>query len=66
MSDNPTREQRVEAYFDLSARSLAEALVKTEDRIDNLRLRVRKLNALEAAGVDNWEGYDAAVESIDG
>lgn len=66
MTYDVTREQRVEAYFDLPARNLAEALVKAEDRVNNLRARVCKLNALEAAGVDGWEGYEVAMESLDG
>lgn len=61
-----TREGRIESHCHESARWLAESLVKAEDRIENLRARVRKLNALEAAGVDNWEGYDGAMESLDG
>ena len=29
---------------------------------DEAELRLAKLDALEAAGVDNWEGYDFALE----
>lgn len=29
-----------------------------------LRRRLDKLDALEAAGVDNWEGYDTAMELL--
>ena len=32
----------------------------------DLKDRLAKLEALEAAGVDNWEGYDIAMEMIDG
>ena len=35
------------------------------ERYQELLDAERLLNALEAAGVDNWEGYDAAVESLD-
>lgn len=30
-----------------------------------LALAERKLNALEAAGVDNWEGYGEAMRSLE-
>jgi hypothetical protein len=33
-------------------------------RIQELLNAERKLNALEARGVDNWEWYDKALESI--
>jgi hypothetical protein len=33
-------------------------------RIQELLNAERKLNALEAGGVDNWEWYDKAIESI--
>lgn len=36
----------------------------TEERIRELEKAERKLAALEAAGVDNWDGYDFALESI--
>jgi len=29
-----------------------------------LKVRVLKLNALEAAGVDNWEGYNEALDIL--
>lgn len=32
---------------------------------DRLRAAEKKLNALEAAGVDNWEGYDQAMREDD-
>lgn len=28
------------------------------------KARLEKLAALEAAGVDNWDGYDEAMESL--
>ena len=33
-----------------------------EDKIKNLEERSEWLSALEAAGVDSWEGMDTAVE----
>ena len=36
----------------------------SEERIEELLEFERKLDALEAAGVDNWEGYDIAMEAL--
>lgn len=36
----------------------------TPERIKELEKAERKLLALEAGGVDNWDGYDFALESI--
>lgn len=33
-------------------------------RVQELLLAEKKLNALESAGVDNWDGYGFALESI--
>jgi hypothetical protein len=38
--------------------------VMSSKRIQELLNAERKLNALEAGGVDNWEWYDKALESI--
>lgn len=35
-----------------------------EARIRELEAAERKLQALEAGGVDNWDGYDSAMEQI--
>ena len=37
----------------------------TQERLDDLEAKERWLNALEAAGVDNWEGYSIAYDYID-
>ncbi len=36
----------------------------TEERIRELEKAERKLRALENAGVDNWDGYDDAMDEI--
>lgn len=36
----------------------------TKERLHELELAERKLNALEAAGVDNWTYYDDALKDI--
>lgn len=33
---------------------------------DELKRASKKLEALEAAGVDNWQGYDYAMEILEG
>jgi hypothetical protein len=38
--------------------------VMNSKRIQELLNAERKLNALEAGGVDNWEWYDESLESI--
>jgi hypothetical protein len=40
-------------------------IVILKDRLDELEDCETKLSALEAAGVDNWEGYDIAIDLID-
>lgn len=37
----------------------------TKERYDELIKCEGILNALYAAGVDNWEGYDFAMEALD-
>lgn len=36
----------------------------TDDEYAQLLASAEKLNALENAGVDNWDGYDFAMETI--
>lgn len=35
-----------------------------ENKYEDMELRLNKLDALEAAGVDNWEGYDDAMREV--
>ena len=37
----------------------------TKEEYDQLIEDQNLLNALQAGGVDNWEGYEMAVESLD-
>lgn len=37
----------------------------TEEEYEDLLKDQRKLIALEAGGVDNWEGYDWAMETLE-
>lgn len=36
----------------------------TVEQYNILKLNSDKLHALEAAGVDNWEGYDIAMDEL--
>lgn len=36
----------------------------TQEEYNKLIKRIMLLNALEAAGVDNWEGYEDAIEKL--
>jgi hypothetical protein len=38
--------------------------VITDERLKELERAERMLNALEVGGVDNWDGYDFAMEEI--
>lgn len=42
-----------------------EVILKLEDW-QNLVQDQRLLNALQQAGVDNWDGYDFALDILDG
>lgn len=41
-----------------------EELTEIMLELYELRERDKKLSALEGAGVDNWDGYDMAMESF--
>lgn len=67
-----SRDDRIESYYQESARDLAERIVDLEDEAAELnRLNIipkedsKVLARLEAAGVDNWEGYSHAFEDED-
>lgn len=58
---------RTDAVLENAAK--IEAFLKgdaSDDDLEYLRGRSRKLRKLEAAGVDNWEGYSRALEGSDG
>lgn len=42
-----------------------ENVTITKKEYDELNADQRKLNALENAGVDNWDGYDFAMEALE-
>jgi len=41
------------------------AIQNLNNKLNKAGARLTKLEALEAYGVDNWEGYDEAMRSID-
>lgn len=43
-----------------------ETIIITKKEYDRLIKDQEKLYALEAAGVDNWEGYNIAIDILDG
>lgn len=44
--------------------NLRAEIVILEERIEELEERDRLLSALEAGGVDNWEGYEPSMEDF--
>lgn len=43
-----------------------ETVTLTKAEYERMLERLEWLDCLEAAGVDNWEGYDIALEMLDG
>jgi hypothetical protein len=43
----------------------AELARRLERRVDLLESKERLLHALEAEGVDNWEGYEGALDRLE-
>ena len=37
----------------------------TKEEYAYLKMAAQRLNALESAGVDNWEGYELAIANIE-
>jgi hypothetical protein len=57
----PNRQSRIDRYYQAEhPAQLAEWLVDAEDRIARLEEDSDRLARLEAAGIDNWEGYSSA------
>lgn len=42
-----------------------ETVTITKNEYESLLEDAKKLRALEAAGVDNWEGYDIAMDYME-
>ena len=46
-------------------KGLADTVTITKEEYDSLFASEKMLLALEGAGVDNWDGYDFAMESLE-
>lgn len=59
---------KIEAYLKGETEKVAQSpgVGLTDADLEYLRGRSRRLRKLEAAGVDNWEGYSRALEGSDG
>ena len=54
---------KVEKLIDGIGSSLKTDVIKlTKEKYKRMQVRLRKLDALEAGGVDNWVGYSFAME----
>ena len=53
-------------YFIDENTKLKEENNKLESRVDNMADNVKLLHCLQSAGVDNWEGYDIAMDEYNG
>lgn len=49
---------------DVNDKETEETVTITKKEYDALVEKSRTLNALRCAGVDNWEGWDYAMESL--
>lgn len=60
--------RELEVSLDSDAASIIEAAIITITRLEKFKADAEsdlaKLNALEAHGVDNWQGYDEAMRSL--
>lgn len=63
-ADDMSREARMEEYEDMLPSELAELLIDAEDQLKAWAPKIQELRALYAAGVDNWSGYDYAMEAL--
>lgn len=45
---------------------MGDTVTITAERLEELEAAEKRLSALEAAGVDNWSGYDHAMSILRG
>lgn len=70
MGEKIAKDNAINELWQLLGFMVAEDLYRdtpigiTEEDLDKLYDRSAFLNALEAAGVDNWEGYDVAQDML--
>jgi hypothetical protein len=59
-------DQELDAAQEMMEKQALIAIVKHQRKIiAKLDKRLEKLDALEATGVDNWEGYSSAINLAD-
>lgn len=61
--EHPTHESRLIAKLERDIEVLNNALEAAASRLSDYYEIKKRLDALEAAGVDNWEGYEEAMRS---
>ncbi|MCZ7413063.1 hypothetical protein [Streptomyces sp. WMMC897] len=59
------QQQTPTAPQDMTREELEAEVTELRDRVASMRRDVDLLAALEAAGVDGWDGYDEAREALD-
>ena len=46
-------------------KNIEDLVYMTKEEYEDLQKSARILEALQAAGVDNWDGYDEAMNSLE-
>lgn len=64
--EEPDIRQGLAAVFELIENSPVAIVMVSREQWDSMKQDVEVLRRLEAAGVDNWSNYDAAMEGLDG
>ena len=57
--------KRVFEHYMAEDEKLRTQITNLEKRVEDMQEEVELLNMLEVMGVDNWEGYDEAMEMRD-
>ena len=57
--------RRIDTYTDLPVIAGNSIVMITKEEYDDLKNDSIVLAALRAAGVDNWEGYEIALEELE-
>jgi hypothetical protein len=60
------REDRIRDLWRYGTDELVQTVIELEEKVTELKERDDFLNALEAVGVDNWEGYSTAWQIYEG
>jgi ribosomal protein L4 len=60
--NNFNYDNKVESVLSTMESELKDVVIISAEEYENLKRDHKNLQALEAAGVDNWEGYDFVME----